>query len=143
MIYRDVDGTTIQENARTTDRAEARRLLAKRALVNLQARVRALKAIIKEQPIKVTVRPAERPPSREELGELAENLLGILARAEGRKLRKEAKADETPEASGAGTGGSAAANPRKKQHDGNAQHGRRNRSVRAHSAGGEGTGAKR
>ena len=53
MIYRDVDGTTIQENARTTDRDEARRLLAKRALV-MQARVRALKAIIKEQPIKVT-----------------------------------------------------------------------------------------
>ncbi len=65
MIYRDVDGTTIQENARTTDRDKARRLLAKRALVNLQARVRALREIVRE----------------------------------------------TPEASAAGAGGSAAANP--------------------------------
>jgi hypothetical protein len=143
MIYRDVDGTTIQENARTTDRAEARRLLAKRALVNLQARVRALKAIIKEQPIKVTMRPAENPLPKERLGEIAERLLQILAEEEASEKLREGKADETPEASGAGTGGSAAANPRKKQHDGNAQHGRRNRSAHAHSAGGEGTGAKR
>jgi hypothetical protein len=38
-----------------------------------------------EKEIKVTIKPAERPPSRERLGEIAEKLLAILARARARK----------------------------------------------------------
>jgi hypothetical protein len=50
---------------------------------------------MERKPIKVTVRPAEKPPSREELGEIAENLLRILARARARKKLREAKPDGT------------------------------------------------
>lgn len=46
-----------------------------------------------QKPIKVTLKPPDRPPSREQLGELAEKLLEILARAEARKLRKERTTD--------------------------------------------------
>jgi len=46
-----------------------------------------------EKPIKVTVLPAKEPVSREELGEIAEKLFQILARARARK--REAASDQT------------------------------------------------
>lgn len=83
MIFRTFDGAVVQENSRTTDCGEARRLLAKRALVTLRARITALQAIIRETP----------KPAR-----------------------------------------TAAADSGKKQRHRDAQHGRRDRPVPAHSA---------
>jgi hypothetical protein len=46
-------------------------------------------SLAKPEPrIKVTVVPSERPVSREQLGEIAEKLLQILARARARKAQK-------------------------------------------------------
>jgi hypothetical protein len=46
--------------------------------------------------IRVTVRPAENPPSKERLGEIAERLLELLAEEDARRFRKlrEAKHDD-------------------------------------------------
>ena len=48
--------------------------------------------------IQATVRPAERPPSHEELGELAEKLLRLLERA---RARKREKRDDAPKGNAA------------------------------------------
>lgn len=50
MIYRDAEGTPIQENCWTLDRDEARRKLAARAIETLEARLEALRVILNEGP---------------------------------------------------------------------------------------------
>jgi hypothetical protein len=48
---------------------------------------------MERKPIKATVRPAENPPSRERLGEIAEQLLRLLAEERAEKKRREVKPD--------------------------------------------------
>jgi hypothetical protein len=48
MIYRDTEGRTIQENTRTENQNEARRMLAVRALETTRAKVAALEQIVNE-----------------------------------------------------------------------------------------------
>src|SRR5882672_9359743 len=48
MIYRDVEGRTIQENTRTEDQDAARRMLAERAIITLEAQIAALREVLHE-----------------------------------------------------------------------------------------------
>jgi hypothetical protein len=52
MIYRDIEGRTIQENAQTEDQATARRRLAARALERVQAQAALLREVLREAPAK-------------------------------------------------------------------------------------------
>jgi hypothetical protein len=45
MIYRDPEGRIIQENTRTDDQNAARRILAERAIVTLEARLKMLRKV--------------------------------------------------------------------------------------------------
>jgi len=48
LMYRDTEGRTIQENSRTADQNAARRMLAERAIVTLEARLAVLRAVLHE-----------------------------------------------------------------------------------------------
>jgi hypothetical protein len=52
MIYRDIEGRTIQENAQTEDQATARRRLAARALERVKAQAALLRQVLRETPAK-------------------------------------------------------------------------------------------
>lgn len=48
LVYRDANGRMIQQSSGTQDAVIARRMIAERAIVTLQARIDALRAIINE-----------------------------------------------------------------------------------------------
>ena len=65
MIYRDIQGRTIQENAQTEDQATARRRLAARALERVQAQAALLREVLRETPAKAAGSRSNDPAARE------------------------------------------------------------------------------
>ena len=53
LVYRDADGQRVQESAHTQDVAVARRLLAKKSIATLRARIKMLQAVASE-PVQTT-----------------------------------------------------------------------------------------
>jgi hypothetical protein len=99
MIYRDAEGKTVQESSKTAELADARRMLAERALIALRAKVAVLEEIVGEQapPKKERREPELRgtiigaepgPESQRAAADLVKFLLEVAAR---RKREREAE----------------------------------------------------
>jgi hypothetical protein len=87
MIFRDVEGRIIQENAQTEDYSEARRLLATRALATAQARVAAILSIIHEETGAGVTRDNSRSGTRAR-GSAGERRSGKVSTQRGRAAKK-------------------------------------------------------